>query len=137
MLYRASRSEDWQEVAFEKIGPWNVGNILVPGLRLGEYTLAVKENSVGIGGTDQMRHRVLEIFPNPSSDTFHIITRAEEKGELKIYNEKGQLVNSFMVNAGEQEISWVPAGIAPGAYLVILTGKGKSEPLMEKVILLR
>ncbi len=39
--------EDWQEVEFDKIGPWNIGNIIVNDLKAGEYTLAVKESAVG------------------------------------------------------------------------------------------
>jgi len=47
MLYREGAADDWQEVDFEKVGPWNVGNILIPDLKAGEYTLAVKEAGVG------------------------------------------------------------------------------------------
>jgi hypothetical protein len=121
MLYRKNSGEEWHEVDFERVGPWNVGNILVSNLEPGEYSLAVKEAGVGTSNHSEEEQIVLEIVPNPSGDTFHIIVNCENPGELVIYTETGQMVDKFAVPAGGFDKSWTPSSRVPGAYVVVFT----------------
>ncbi len=134
ILYRRGTGEDWQEVTFEKIGPWNVGNILVQHLQEGEYTLAVKESTVGTTGQVIPEERRLEVFPNPSSSRFMISLNSESGGELKILSETGQLVSSFFIEAGRQEVTWVPGRLAGGSYVAVFHDRSGQVSEMRKVV---
>jgi hypothetical protein len=136
MLYRKGASEDWQEVEFEKIGPWNIGNIMVSNLKAGEYTLAVKESTVGSLEPPVPVKTILDIFPNPSSGSFTIISGSEEEAEIRIYSDSGTLVKAFAVEAGQEMINWLPDGLAAGNYLVALYRENYSAPEVRKVFYL-
>jgi hypothetical protein len=134
ILYRKNAGENWQEIPFEKIGPWNIGNILVHDFQMGEYALAVKEPAVGIGKKELPGNKILEIFPNPSSDTFEIRVNSETKGELRIYSENGFEVKRFSIKSGRENIMWIPDGLAAGTYLVRFSDKSGTDNVIEKVV---
>lgn len=136
ILYRKGAVEDWHEIEFEKIGPWNVGNIIVNDLQPGEYTLAVKESVVGTSGYYLPKKNILEIFPNPSADCYRININSDTRGELRIFNQSGIMVKSFLTQSGETKITWMPEGLAAGIYLVSLSQKNKNEPEIKKAIYL-
>jgi aminopeptidase N len=136
ILYRKDAGEEWQEVSFEKIGPWNVGNILVHNMLMGEYTLAVKESTVGTSGYLAPERDILKIFPNPSSDGFTIRIDSERNGELRIYSETGQVVKSFLTVGGRGFVTWEPKGAAGGIYQVALYREGYSEPEVRRAVYL-
>jgi hypothetical protein len=125
ILYRKNATEDWQEIEFTKIGPWNVGNIIVNDLKRGEYTMAVKEAGVGSYEPILPKKNAIEIYPNPSAEGFVITIFSENATELRIYSESGTLVKSFGVEQGENRIGWTPEGIASGTYLVTLPSETK------------
>lgn len=123
MLYRATAADDWQEVYFEKMGPWNVGNIMVPGIQLGEYTLAVRENTVGTGQVGPGKYPALQIIPNPSSDRFKIQFDNISQGELRIFNDQGLLIEALNVRHGDKGLVWAPGERPSGAYYLVLSGQ--------------
>jgi hypothetical protein len=136
MLYRKGAMEDWQEVEFDKIGPWNIGNIIVNNLRAGEYTLGVKEPYVGSFEPYLPGKSKLDIYPNPSSGSFTIISGIETNGEIRIYSNTGTLINSFPVQAGRVKINWRPEGLSAGNYLVALYQENNPGPEIRKVFYL-
>jgi len=137
ILFRENASEDWQEIDFEKIGPWNVGNIVVENLQPGEYTLAVKEAGVGSYEPVLPKKNAIEVCPNPSDGGFIITLKSGETGKLRIYNESGILVKSFAVEEGDSRISWMPERLAAGTYLVMLVQDNKQTAEIEKIIYLK
>ncbi len=136
ILYRPGAADDWQEIGFEKIGPWNVGNIVVANLQPGEYTFAVKEAGVGSWEPDLPKKNAIEVYPNPSEDGFMITISSEKASELRIYNEIGLLVKAFATEEGDNRISWTPEGLAAGTYLVVLIPKDDQNQEVQKVIYL-
>ncbi len=133
MLNRKNAGEDWQEIEFIKVGPWNVGNILVENLQAGEYTLAVKEFGVGVFELTPSKKNVIEVWPNPSAGSFNIVLSAPSKGELKIFNEGGVIVRIFDVNKGENRISWQSENLAPGNYFLQLNLMGNRGTEIKKI----
>lgn len=125
MLYREGAADDWHEIDFEKVGPWNVGNILVSNLHAGEYTLAVKEASVGSYEPALPKKNSLEVYPNPSSGSFVIDAHSSDSGELRIYDASGSHIKSFILQEGQNEVIWTPEGLSAGRYVVCLYGKKK------------
>jgi aminopeptidase N len=133
ILYRQGAMEDWQEIEFEKVGPWNVGNIIVDDLKAGEYTLAVKESGVGSYEPGLPKKNAIKIYPNPSTDGFMLTVYSNTIEELKIFSESGNLVKSFKIDKGENRVNWVPEGLAAGTYLVMLP-RENSSPEICKVV---
>jgi aminopeptidase N len=125
ILYRPGAREDWQEIEFEKVGPWNVGNIIVSNLQPGEYTLAVKEAGVGTYEPNLPKKNDINVYPNPSKDSFIITVNAVKPETLKIFNEGGILVKSIKLKQGENRVEWVPEGLPMGTYLVSLQNESK------------
>ena len=136
ILYRKNAGENWKEIAFEKIGPWNIGNILVHDFQMGEYALAVKESTVGTTGQDLPQKNLLNIYPNPSTDGFSIRINNNEDGELRIYDENGQMVKSFFAMAGQCLINWIPEGLAGGTYIVAFYERSQVEPEVKMAVYL-
>ncbi|MFA4864636.1 MAG: M1 family aminopeptidase, partial [Bacteroidales bacterium] len=136
ILYRRGAMEDWQEVEFEKIGPWNIGNIIVDNLKTGEYTLAVKDSGVGFAEPNLPEKIILDIYPNPSSGSFTIISGSKADGEIRIYTNTGTLVKAFPVQAGQDLVNWSPEGLASGNYLVALYRENSPGPEIRKVFYL-
>jgi len=136
ILYRRGAMEDWQEVEFEKIGPWNIGNIIVDNLKAGEYTLAVKESGLGCAEPIHPQKNNLDIYPNPSTGNFTIISGSETGGEIRIYTGTGTLVKAFTVRAGHDLVNWMPEGLAAGNYLVALYPENAPGPEIKKILYL-
>lgn len=136
ILYRKNASEDWQQIAFEKVGNWNIGNIYVENMQPGEYAMAVKEAAVGTSGHLLPPKARLQVFPNPSSGSYRISVNGDSNGELKIFSESGKLVKSFITDTGKAQFTWVPAGLSAGTYVVAFYQKSKAEPEIQKAIYL-
>jgi aminopeptidase N len=128
ILYRGGAMDDWQEIDFDKIGPWNIGNILVNDLKPGEYSLAVKEASVGGSELRLPGNKILDIYPNPSSGNFTIQSDTDTGGDIRIYSDSGILVKAFPVSSGRERITWSPVGLAAGSYLIALYQEGRPGP---------
>jgi hypothetical protein len=136
ILYRKGAMEDWQEIGFDKIGPWNIGNIIVSDLKAGEYTLAVKESGVGISEPGHPGKTTLDIYPNPSSESFTIISGSYDRGEIRIYSDTGSYIKAFPVSAGGDQFHWAPAGLPAGNYVVALYLENNAVPEIRKVFYL-
>jgi len=136
ILYRKGAMEDWQEIPFEKEGPWSVGNILVHNLQIGEYTLAVKEAGVGSFEPDLPKKNAIEVYPNPSSGEFKITATCNSAGELRIYNENGILVKFYTLLHGTNLINWKPKDQTAGNYVVELIDENDQTHKIIKAIYL-
>jgi len=136
ILYRRGAMEDWQEIEFEKVGPWNIGNIYVHNLQPGEYTLAVKQSALSSSEIYPGEKNILDIYPNPSTGDFTIVSGSETGGEIRIYSDTGILVNDFTVPGGREQITWSPEGLATGSYMVAFFCNDLPEPTIRKVFYL-
>ncbi|MBU2650381.1 MAG: M1 family metallopeptidase, partial [Bacteroidetes bacterium] len=74
ILYRKDAAHDWENISFTRIGPWSIGFLYVDSLKIGEYTLAVIDISVGENENELPPDDKswMHIFPNPSGNRFHI-----------------------------------------------------------------
>lgn len=136
ILYRKGAMEDWQEIGFDKIGPWNIGNIIVNDLKAGEYTLAVRESAVGVSEPVLPGKTALDIFPNPSSTSFSIISDSDDKGEIRIYSDTGAYIQSFQVKAGRDITNWIPGSLPAGKYFIALYLENNPSPEIKRAVYL-
>jgi aminopeptidase N len=123
ILYRRDASEPWQSIPFEKIGNWNVGNIFVYDLQMGDYALAVWDTQVNIPERPGSPDGRLKIYPNPSDGSFSFKFLLDDPGVLVIYGPHGQQAAAFAAGPGHQELRWSPAEMPPGQYLASLRSK--------------
>lgn len=74
--------------------------------------------SVNLSSLDSNKPTVFDLFPNPASEYFNIISNQPENlFEVKIYNEVGSIVRSFtMENRVRLDIS----DMKPSAYVIII-----------------
>jgi aminopeptidase N len=136
ILYRAGAGEDWQEIEFEKVGPWNVGNIIVNDIKAGEYTLAVKEGGVGTYEPILQKKNAIKVYPNPSAYDYMITVNSDMEGELRIYYENGVLVKAYPIKSGNNQINWKPDGLSAGSYLVALLNENHQQQAIIKAVYL-
>ena len=66
------------------------------------------------------------LFPNPTSDQLNIQTETQEELHFKLFNSKGQLKKSGMLNrSGQLEVEHLPEG----HYHLLLTNNKKEQGL--------
>jgi hypothetical protein len=135
ILYRKNSGEDWHEIDFQKVGPWNVGNIIVPDMQAGEYTLAVKEAGVGSYEPDLPKKNAIEVYPNPSSGNFVISINSKSDGIVGIVDESGKIIDSYKISPGCSKVNWAAAGHQSGTYLVKFIQENKSIEIKKLIYL--
>jgi hypothetical protein len=77
-----------------------------------DYCLNVSQE-VSVSETDAT---AFQVFPNPSSGAVNVLSPAS--GAIAVYDAAGRLVQTFRVNAMQQE--WI-SGLEPGWYLFHFT----------------
>jgi aminopeptidase N len=120
ILFRKNASEDWQSVDFEQIGNWNIGNLIVPDLQLGEYTLGVWDTQVGVPVKQKKDRGSLNIYPNPSGGSFSIMHDYPGNARIAIYSPGGVEIRSFHVDQAMKKLTWDPADLSSGTYTICL-----------------
>lgn len=117
ILYRKNASEDWQSIPFERIGLWNIGNLIVSDMQFGEYTLAVWDTQVGTHEIITETPQPVNVYPNPSKDAFYIQYNIPGPGEISILTSSGTAVKSFEVK-DQGIVEWIPENLPGGTYFV-------------------
>ncbi|NTW32184.1 MAG: M1 family metallopeptidase [Bacteroidetes bacterium] len=126
LIYRANTSEDWHIVNFVKAGGSIAGTITTGNLQKGEYTYGVgKPKQSEIKEINDVQEVLLNVFPNPSNDTFCIITKPVINAEIKIYDSSDKLVYHTTLNKNQENIYWKPSKENAATYYIYLYEKGK------------
>jgi aminopeptidase N len=100
MLYRADAAMNWKPVSFTQTGIWAAGNLIVPNLKKGQYTLAVwEEDYVGIADKSSQNSDFI-ISPNPSNGIFEISNSQNiDFNKIEVYDISAKLIFSEKTNA--------------------------------------
>lgn len=137
ILYRPGAGYEWQPVPFVRQGAWQIGNIIVPGLRPGEYTLAVWDeafvNSKHPAKTDS---RKLLLIPNPVRYEAEAVLPVKTGGTLSILDQAGKVLYRKEVARDETTVRINTSGLGNGNFLVIFNGN-HGHKFTEKLIILR
>lgn len=72
---------------------------------------------------DEGRHRLTEIYPNPSDGVFQVV--AEHAGHMQIYDLTGRLMYQQFLEMGVKTVDI--SGVSPGTYWVEVIFDGKRE----------
>ena len=137
VVYRKDAFEDWrilQNIKKQKFSPIDgKGNIIVTGLRAGQYAFAnvIKKSATGLSG--EMASGV-EIYPNPASDYLiaNVKNNQNKIDRLSIFNIYGQSVYSTgkINNSKRIDIS----SLTPGIYFIKVYNKFNEELLVDKIV---
>lgn len=134
ILYRKDATEDWQEIDFNQLGPWNVGNLIVEDAPLGEYTLAVWDTQVGMEEDQAEPGSTLQIYPNPSKGDFNIEYPESEGGTLVIYDSAGRMVKTFVLPDNSSTFRFSLSGHQHGTYLVQIIDTHNRVKASKKIV---
>lgn len=136
ILYRQDAGHDWQMVQQVREGLWNIGYIIVDEMLPGQYTLAVLDTQfVGLQPLQANSFEpVLQLEPNPASDSVRISWNETPNCEINIIDQSGQLIltkqiwgqNSWTMPTGDLAKTW---------YLVQLKNLGTNQSQFKKLIL--
>ncbi|MFA4853077.1 MAG: M1 family aminopeptidase [Bacteroidales bacterium] len=134
LLYRANAADDWHIVNFVKSGSPVFGYLTTENLMKGEYTFGIgKPNQSGIDEAALQKKALLNVYPNPSDDTFFIQMNPSVNSEIRIYDASNKLVFHKEINSTQDKISWKPSKAKKGNYFIYLYEKGKPVAV-EKVV---
>jgi aminopeptidase N len=130
LCYRPDQSSEWQELETTQIGPDIIGFLEINNLMPGEYTMAVWEEWVT--GMQQKNEKPFIIYPNPADKRATISSPCPVKN-IKIYDSKGLLINSFRLN-NHGIFKWDTHHLANGIYTLFINCKN-GRTISQKVII--
>jgi len=137
ILYRPNAAHNWESVAFVRDGSPFIGDIRVPNIKKGDYTLAIwDEQYVQIKDDYEMRSEdYLSCYPNPSTGRFSFELFLQKDAQLIIYDSSGKMMKTINLNAGETNAKWDGRRSPAGTYLVVLKDKAGKQLAEEKLII--
>jgi hypothetical protein len=137
ILYRPTTKYDWQFIHYTRTGGGASGYISVDSIRKGEYTFAIWDWDYGIKEQKNGFKKSLNIYPNPSNDSFIINFNAEIKGLIRIINSSGTEVVKFKIVPLQTQIKWQPGSLQNGIYIVELLNENYNIVERSKIIYTR
>jgi aminopeptidase N len=133
LLYRPNRSTDWTEFSTYTKNMGNVmdkvGTISITNLQKGEYTLAMKGQSIGI---EEQNSSKIKVYPNPTEGLLNIESPTAFDF-LAITNMQGEIMVQKWVTGGTVQIdtdNW-----PKGAY--ILSGFTSNKRVFNKKVIVK
>lgn len=126
MLYRVNASKDWSPINFNISGTWMGGNITIDTLKPGEYTFAAWDyNYLNTDNSciNKEEKSIINIYPNPTSEHFNIVSNYKGDGCIKIFDTEGKLVFSQKYAPEQLPIKWQPNSSVNSNYIIVLYDK--------------
>jgi len=126
LLYRKNSGDDWHLINFTRNGDYYSGYLITEQIRQGEYVLAIsKPFQSGLNEVLPNSVKILEIYPNPSTDEFTIKINEFSSGlEAIFFNESGSMIDKIKIN--KQNFKWKPQQqIAANYFVKLINEKGK------------
>lgn len=132
LLYRPNRATDWIEFPTYTLNMGSatdkIGSISITGLQKGEYSLALKGQTIGI--EEPLNENKVKLYPNPTDGQF-TLESPQIFDFIAITNSQGQLLMHTWVNANSCTLdtnTWIK-----GTYYI--TGYFNSKPVFTKKII--
>jgi len=136
ILYRQSPAFDWQSVNFSRQGAWSIGNLIVPNLQKGEYTLAIwDQNYLGTKSPLPNHPDILKVYPNPSAGEVVIECKVDENSVLKFINASGLQIDSSEITPRQRIVRWNSRAFSKGVYFIQLSTAGKRIIASQKIVI--
>ncbi len=131
LLYRPNATMDWEMVYTERIGFWNSGFLYLDNIQKGDYAFGVVDvNYVGIENQNTKGKNIIQLFPNPTSDTFAL--QSEYDGIAKLYSSKGEFLSKKRI-IKNQKITWDISSLENGIYFIHFISKNKKFRRVERI----
>lgn len=81
-------------------------------------------------GTDANEEIVIQVYPNPAQDLFHIVTNDPDLQNVRIADISGKILQTYLAavfQEGQLLISAVSEGLKPGIYLIEINGLSRKS----------
>jgi len=136
ILYRENAKQEWQFINYTRTGNYAAGYIYTDSIRKGEYTFAIWDWNLynAIDEVHSSKNKLLNVYPNPSNDSFTIAFSFNTKGSLRIINTSGQTIKTFEVKPEQTQLNWKPNSLKSGIYIIELLNKNNNIIERKKVI---
>lgn len=127
LLYRPGPGYDWNEYTSYTVNTGSnhndkMGNITVNNLQQGEYTLALKGQSIGL---DEQANQFFKVYPNPASQVWNLsFGKPLSDPALQLYDARGRLCGSWKITL-EQSFQLDAHPYGPGIYFLCLYDHGR------------
>ncbi|MBN3036411.1 MAG: T9SS type A sorting domain-containing protein [Bacteroidales bacterium] len=136
ILYRSGTADDWHFIPFEIIGSFQIGNIFVHDLQLGEYTLAVCDSTFVDGIIPRSSGIIpVKVFPNPSRGSFQLEFSTREPLILEFLDLTGRVIDTLSVKPGTEKTVWEAKHYIPGTYFMKVSTPGRKTLGVQKLVL--
>lgn len=126
LLYRRDPSEDWQIIHCSKTPGANMSYVYIvtDDFRVGEYTLAIGTYPTSV--RDNNNNTGMSVYPNPASESLTVQLPDSYESETStgfMYDAKGNLVRSFLLQGRQHEIS--TSDLPAGVYILKVSNEGR------------
>ena len=118
ILFRKAVSEEWEELPSEIIGNSRSGWLATDSMKTGEYALAWRDRTLGMGIIRDNDNSAIKTYPNPVSDMLTIEYDVEKKADIRIFNSQGKIVFSKRIKPDEKILHINTSGLAIGVYVI-------------------
>ncbi|HOY32149.1 MAG TPA: M1 family aminopeptidase [Bacteroidales bacterium] len=136
LLYRANAASDWVVTHFSRLGNFTIGHLIVDTLRRGEYCLAVGTPYLADIQDNEVYNGLLNVFPNPSNNSFTFSFDIKEKAYIKVFDISGKEVWMNETRDKEKSMIWNTRNMAPGTYFAQMFSVKGNQKLGERKLLL-
>ena len=134
LLYRKNSADEWHLINFIRNGDYYSGYLITQQAQQGEYVLAIsKPNQSKINLYQPLYNKQIEIFPNPSNNSFIIKINEKYLGfDAFIYNSNGKLIDKFALK--NESFYWEPKQNESDIFFIKIYDKEKKIIENEKFI---
>ena len=134
LFYRKNASEPWHEIPHLAYpgSTWKMGRFIVDDLQAGEYVIAVWDKET-LGLEDGIENGTpMQVFPNPAEKQVTVVWRAQNDGQVMLYDLQGKLL--MRTDCVGNEVVFSLEGLAQGTYLLKCVDKNGTVLDTEKLV---
>jgi len=142
ILYRPGPGHEWQVVNGFTINIASNpndrrGSIAIDTLKIGEYAMGYYDYLVSSGSLEPRDKGSLQVFPNPSRDTFNILRTGslQKKATAVIYDNGGRKVYECTLDSGQKQMIWDASSMPAGVFHVVMKVDG--DKLQQSIRLMK
>lgn len=123
LMYREGPGDPWEPFPATMEGQTYQGYMVTDTIVRGDFCIGIWDHTFLSTSKPGTTKKGLEVFPNPSADTFVINTNWDDVKELRVYSMKGDIVYSNASIPPSEEFRWDSGDLPSGTYFLMIYGE--------------
>ncbi|HRZ78074.1 MAG TPA: hypothetical protein P5248_11940, partial [Bacteroidales bacterium] len=119
LMYRKGPGHDWISADAVMEGQTYQGYMVTDSLRAGDYAIGVWDHTYLGTAKHDHEEALLKVWPNPSSDTFVILSQHTAAYRFRVFSMDGHEVASGACGSAAS-VSWDARKESPGTYFILI-----------------